>query len=156
MAPNHGLKHPKCVLTNCPKTQSYSKIWLWKRLYKRIIFSEFQIFFLQKIVKNTKKNSTLPKKLKITSPLPICLWYMSLIYVFLRKFKIWKIKKKKLFSEFLLILEKSVGFGWRWRWRWLWPSRWLLKSPGKMWAPPYIYRLPKKIVAKKPMLSFSR
>ena len=41
-----------------------------------IIFFRISDFFSRKIVKNTKKITTLPKKLKITSPLPI-FWYMS-------------------------------------------------------------------------------
>ena len=50
----HPLRCPGGV-ENCQKTQSYSKIWLWKWLKNCVIFSE-KLKKNQKIIKNTKKN----------------------------------------------------------------------------------------------------
>ena len=65
-----------CLVTleNCQKTKLFCKIWLWKRLKKAVILSEFWYFF-SKNREKYKKIVKIPKKLKMN--LVLCIvWYI--------------------------------------------------------------------------------
>ena len=71
------------TLENCQKTKLFCKIWLWKRLKKAVIFSEFWYFFFKKSGK-IQKNSKNSKKIKNEPGVMYCL-----IYIFFR-FYFWR------------------------------------------------------------------
>ena len=79
-----------CLVTleNCQKTKLFCKIWLWKRLKKAAIFSEFWYFF-SKNREKYKKIVKIPKKSKIN--LELC----TVWYIFFFRFYFWRFDFQK-------------------------------------------------------------